>query len=469
MKTTVTLFQSLVLFVSLAAPVRPSSNTIIPSSPESKHILLPPGASRANPQTMNAQERESPAPEVSSNFPQGHGINYYGGPVVTGTVNLYLIWYGSWSGNAAVPLVTTFMSALSMSRYFNITRSYYDDTLASDGSYSRISGAVRVAGIWYDNYSQGANNPHIIQIVQDAINGRHLSKDTNGVYFVFTSPDIPLSGYGTSYCAYHGSFVIPGTEQSLSYALMGPGSSACTVQPHISPNDNPQGDALVNLIAHELSESVTNRNLAWNSTLGEMADLCAWKFGSEKTAPNGSLYNVSLGGRNYLLQQLWVNDGPGYCALQWPAYIPSNRWFQIVSKNSGLCLTAIGTSSQHGQAMYQESCNVEDHRQQFSFTAANGGYRIIARSNGEALDVRGGPSATGDGVLLQTWPFWGGDNQIFGYSSPGVSGGYGDFMIFNSGRVVSADGSSKLPYAEIYSHFYWGGANQYWKLVPIAE
>ena len=30
------------------------------------------------------------------------GINYHGGPVMTGVPNVYYIWYGNWSGNTAV-------------------------------------------------------------------------------------------------------------------------------------------------------------------------------------------------------------------------------------------------------------------------------------------------------------------------------------------------------------------------------
>ena len=31
----------------------------------------------------------------------GNGISYHGGPIVVGTLNVYTIWYGSWTGNTA--------------------------------------------------------------------------------------------------------------------------------------------------------------------------------------------------------------------------------------------------------------------------------------------------------------------------------------------------------------------------------
>src|SRR5262245_22389008 len=38
----------------------------------------------------------------------GNGINYHGGPVMLGTVNIYYIWYGNWSGNSATTILTDF-------------------------------------------------------------------------------------------------------------------------------------------------------------------------------------------------------------------------------------------------------------------------------------------------------------------------------------------------------------------------
>jgi hypothetical protein len=55
---------------------------------------------------------------------------------------------------------------------------------------------------------------------------------------------------------------------------------------------------------------------AWYDARGqEIGDKCAWKFGSTYRLPNGGLANVKLGDRHYLLQQLWVNQGGGRCAM----------------------------------------------------------------------------------------------------------------------------------------------------------
>ena len=55
-----------------------------------------------------------------------NGINYHGGPVILGTVSVYYIWYGNWSGNSATTILTDFASNIGGSPYFNINTTYYN-------------------------------------------------------------------------------------------------------------------------------------------------------------------------------------------------------------------------------------------------------------------------------------------------------------------------------------------------------
>lgn len=74
---------------------------------------------------------------------------------------------------------------------------------------------------------------------------------------------------------------------------------------------------MASVIAHELEEAVTDPDLnAWYDVRGqENADKCAWTFGTTSTASNGSLYNIKLGTRDYLIQRNWVNASGGYCSM----------------------------------------------------------------------------------------------------------------------------------------------------------
>jgi len=71
---------------------------------------------------------------------------------------------------------------------------------------------------------------------------------------------------------------------------------------------------MASIIAHELEEAVSDPDLnAWyDRQVAENADKCAWTFGTEQTATNGSKYNLSLGGRNWLIQRNW-NASTQHC------------------------------------------------------------------------------------------------------------------------------------------------------------
>jgi hypothetical protein len=96
--------------------------------------------------------------------------------------------------------------------------------------------------------------------------------------------------------------------------------SACEAQT-TSPNGNAGADGMVSIVAHELEEASTDPDLnAWYDSRGEEnADKCAWTFGTESTASNGSKYNLTLGPNNthYLVQRNWVNASGGYCSMSY--------------------------------------------------------------------------------------------------------------------------------------------------------
>jgi hypothetical protein len=66
---------------------------------------------------------------------------------------------------------------------------------------------------------------------------------------------------------------------------------------------------MVATLGHELMESVTDPyGTAWtNPGQQEMADLCDGVTGPLKTLPNGQNYNLTLGARNYLVSEKWVD------------------------------------------------------------------------------------------------------------------------------------------------------------------
>jgi len=246
----------------------------------------------------------------------GNGIYYHGGPVMLGTVNAYYIWYGNWSGNSATTILTDLAKGIGGSAYEHINSTYYD------GSNTHVSGAVAYAGSTNDNYSQGKSlsDSQIEAVVSAAIASGKVAKDTNGIYFVLTSADVTASsGFCTQYCGWHTHGTIAGSD--IKYSFIGNPDrcpSSCEAQT-TGPNGNAGADGMASIIAHEMEEAISDPDLdAWYDRRGaENADKCAWTFGATSTASNGSQYNVTLGGKHYLIQQNWVNASGGYCAMSY--------------------------------------------------------------------------------------------------------------------------------------------------------
>lgn len=275
------------------------------------------------------------------------GIPYNNGPVMHGTANVYYIWYGSWSGNTAQTILTDFMQNFGGSAYYNINTSYYDTT----GEH--VANAVRFAGSTTDSYSQGTalSDASVQAVVSGALSAGKLPTDSNGVYFVLTSADVDeTSGFCSAYCGWHTAAGLNG--QNIKYAFVGNADrcpSDCAKQT-TSPNGNAGADAMVSVVAHELEETTSDPNLnAWvdrsnPNDLVENADKCAWTFGTTFPSANGSIANMHLGSRDYLVQQNWVNDSGGYCSLTYPNRetpysiyaIPESRWQSVFNTVAGL-------------------------------------------------------------------------------------------------------------------------------------
>jgi hypothetical protein len=249
----------------------------------------------------------------------GGNVTYHGGPVILGTTNMYYIWYGNWTGNTAVQILTDFANNIGGSPYYNI------NTVYGDASRNRVSNSVHFGGSANDNYSLGSSlsDRDIQTIVSNAITSGALPKDTNGVYFVLTSADVSeTSGFCNSYCAWHTFGIIGGSN--IKYSFCG-NTERCldtcaSLNKTKSPNDNPGADNMIDSIAHELEEAVVDPNLnAWYDRIGrETADKCAYKYGTTYTVSNGSLANMRLGTRDYLIQQNWNRLNGGFCTLSFP-------------------------------------------------------------------------------------------------------------------------------------------------------
>ncbi len=84
----VSLFLFLILAVNFMAAQKPLTNPAGDQVPNGKH--------------GNSGQTQAVVPgPIGEAVSTGNGINYHGGPVMKGTSNVYVIWYGNWNGTGS--------------------------------------------------------------------------------------------------------------------------------------------------------------------------------------------------------------------------------------------------------------------------------------------------------------------------------------------------------------------------------
>jgi hypothetical protein len=323
-------------------------------------------------------------------YPETDPMMYFGGPVMTAPINVYVIWYGQWSDTSTAPIVQNFISNLGGSPWFKINSLYFQQsgvanndagiipstssrrkfrshpaqavgvadagvqdaaknnsniTDSSDGAGGEASapgprlyvdGSVNLVQNITIGYTRGKLllDSDIEGLVSDAITNKTFPLDPDGAYIVITAPDVEeTDDHGDSefcydYCGWHDDQFISGVD--VKYVFVGDPTGclgSCTLHDEYvarnlnAPNGDWPADGMVSVIGHELTElsndPTPEENLSWLDDYGEeSADKCAWTFGKPYLTKTGSVANVSLGSRDYMIQQLWVldNDG-GRCDL----------------------------------------------------------------------------------------------------------------------------------------------------------
>jgi hypothetical protein len=270
----------------------------------------------------------------------GDAIHYHGGPVMQGATDVYVIAYGDWSSaendvNAqTLEILLDFLVGLGSSQYAKINTEY-PDSLGN-----RPSGALFYGGTVYEpTYSRGMDlkEEDVQGIITDQVDNGQLPVQAHGVYLVLGAPGVTAGSLGfcqPNSAPHHGYFNLYGTQ--MKYAFVGNPRQCPAIEGSQfvgrngallpTPNGNFAADTMALDIAYALNTTITNPlNTAWYDSLGlENSDKCVGKFGETYMTPNGARANVRLSGRDFLLQQNWVNAAIGYCSLS-PEALSGNQ------------------------------------------------------------------------------------------------------------------------------------------------
>ncbi len=255
---------------------------------------------------------------TAASVPAGLGaVTYQPGGIIISEPNVYVIWYGNWDANScsaphgttSTPsIVNDFLGSLGESDWNKINTTYFQ---LLNGKKTFVRPTADVEGCTVDSGSQGLSldantGAQVSDVVEHALSTKVLKTDPNGVYLVLTASNVTVADFMTLLCAYH--WVYENAKATIKYAFIGDSStnlSQCAPQLINSPNGNPTADAMVSVIAHEFVEAVSDPDgTSWYDQAGfENADKCAWTYGKASKTDNGSFTNMTLGERQYLVQQ----------------------------------------------------------------------------------------------------------------------------------------------------------------------
>ncbi len=229
-------------------------------------------------------------------------LSYGGGPVLV-TPHVYLILWGFkkyGDPDKVGKLLKKYVKAEGGSSFDNTVTQYY---MTSNSTTTYITNpSKQLGGVWDDETNTVPTHPTDSQIATEALNGvSHFGYDAGGSYVVATPTGHSTIGFGTSWCAYHSNTF--SNSQYVAYTnlpYMPDAGGNCGANIISPPGDESGTDEGVTIVeGHEYAESETDPTpfSGWNSSFGEIGDLCAWY----------DIQNDPFGKKSYTMQPMWSN------------------------------------------------------------------------------------------------------------------------------------------------------------------
>jgi serine protease len=261
-------------------------------------------------------------------------LTFHGGSVQIGTQVFISYWGSEWgtgfstggySSATAQTYVNTFFTNVGGSSWINSDTQYCQNVPSGTTNCSGISGAQFVTnpsdqfGSTWNDTTSVPSSPTQSQIAAAALRlANHFGGySPNNTYLVFTPTGKSMSGFGTSWCAWHSSTTgtVGGSSVRVAYGYIPymPDAGASCGRNFINSNNsfgNGYFDGFSVVAGHEYEEAQTDPfpSSGWLDSRGaEDADKCAW---------NSLSGNISLGGHNFAVQPLWSNASTG-CVMSY--------------------------------------------------------------------------------------------------------------------------------------------------------
>jgi hypothetical protein len=191
----------------------------------------------------------------------------------------------------------------------------------------------------------------------------------------------------------------------------------------------------------------------------------------KQSCPNAYSYAYDDTSSTYTCSNPYPNYTITFCPAGAPPPPPGGgisptTWYNIVNEHSGKCVDDTDWKTTNGTPVQQYGCGSAQANQEWQLVPTDSGfYKIVSRhASWLALDVTGGPGATGTGVPVQLWGYGGGANQQW-KPMPLPGGGY-QLVARHSGKCLDVPGASIAQGVKLQQWDCNGTGAQRFKLVP---
>jgi hypothetical protein len=289
-----------------------------------------------------------------------------GGPVQSAPRVYVDFWHWTSDPSGEAPYLRRFLSAVGGTSW-----------LATVHQYGAAWSGQLLAGTWSDP-NLVPSSPTDAQIQAEAVvAAKHfgVGNSVNVQIVVATPTGHSTSGFGTSWCAYHGAVAADPDVTYTNLPYMTNAGGSCGEDSVNGSSGTLDGVSIVE--GHELAESITDPLInAWRDASGnEIADKCAWT----------DLANLTTAAGNFPVQPLWSNAANG-CVQSSAVPAPASPLAGVLTGGNALVkvggLSAAWTSEDSGVSQVAVATDT-----------TNGPLIGIVTSGGEAYVKEGGLSA----------------------------------------------------------------------------
>jgi hypothetical protein len=281
------------------------------------------------------------AAPIRSTVPSGEPpLEYHGGPVMHSQAAYAIFWapggYAFPSGYTSA--IEEFLENVAAdsgkpSNVYSVSAQYTDETghaaysdsfggSVKDTDAYPTSGTCPTYSGFGESFTACISDAKLEAEVDSVIDAQGWPRGLGAEYYVVLPPHagscFDVAGkecFDKQFCAYH-SYTLSSPEAIYSNISYSPGDVlGCGVGEYPNGHSNGNVDDTLSSLSHEANESITDPTLeAWYDEEGfENGDECRntpfeEDYGAPLGGSAGTLFNQSIAGANYYLQQEWSND-----------------------------------------------------------------------------------------------------------------------------------------------------------------